>query len=50
MVAAERAQATLVLSTEAIPASPAALTAITGMDALTAIAAMGLTIYTTEEQ
>jgi hypothetical protein len=50
MEAAERAQATLVLSTEAIPASPAALTAITGMDALTAIAAMGLTIYTTEEQ
>jgi len=50
MEAAERAQATLVLSTEAIPASPAALTAITGVDALTAIAAMGLTIYTTEEQ
>lgn len=44
MVAAGRAQATLVLSTEAIPASPAALTAITGMQALDAIEAMGLVV------
>ena len=43
MVAAERAQAALVFSTEAIPASPAALTAIGGMDGVTALAAMGLT-------
>jgi hypothetical protein len=43
MVAAERAQAALVLSAEAVLASPAALTAITGMEALAAVAAMGLT-------
>lgn len=42
MVAAERAQAALVFSTEAIPASPAALTAIGGMDGVTALDAMGL--------
>ena len=43
MVAAERAQAALVFSTEATPASPAALTAIGGMDGVAALAAMGLT-------
>ena len=43
MVAAERAQAALVFSTEAILASPAALTAIGGMDGVAALAAMGLT-------
>ena len=42
MVAAERAQAALVFSTEATPASPAALTAIGGMEGLPALAAMGL--------
>jgi hypothetical protein len=49
MEAAERAQATLVLSTEAIPASPAALTAITGMQALDAIEAMGLVVKSEPE-
>jgi len=44
MVAAERAQAALVVSTEALLASPAALIAISGMQALDAIAAMGLTV------
>jgi len=43
MVAAERAQAALVFSTEAVLASPAALTAIGGMDGVAALAAMGLT-------
>ena len=43
MVAAERAQAALVFSTEATSASPAALTAIGGMDGVAALAAMGLT-------
>ena len=43
MVAAERAQAALVFSTEALPASTAALTAIGGMDGVAALAAMGLT-------
>ena len=43
MVAAERAQAALVFSTEAILASPAALTAIGGLDGVAALAAMGLT-------
>ena len=43
MVAAERAQAALVFSTEALLASPAALTAIGGMDGVVALAAMGLT-------
>jgi len=43
MVAAERAQAALVFSTEATPASPAALTAIGGMEGVAALAAMGLT-------
>jgi hypothetical protein len=42
MVAAGRAQAALVVSTEAVAAYPAVLTAISGMDGLTAIAAMGL--------
>jgi len=44
MVAAERAQAALVISTEPLLASPAALTAISGMQALDAIEAMGLTV------
>ena len=43
MVAAERAQAALVFSTEVLLASPAALTAIGGMDGVAALAAMGLT-------
>ena len=43
MVAAGRAQAALVISTEALLASPSNLTAISGMDALTALEAMGLT-------
>lgn len=43
MVAAARAQAALVFSTEATPASPAALTAIGGMEGVAALAAMGLT-------
>ena len=43
MVAAERAQAALVFSTEATSASPAAITAIGGMDGVAALAAMGLT-------
>lgn len=42
MVAASRAQAALVFSTEAIPASPVALTAIAGPEALGALAMMGL--------
>jgi hypothetical protein len=49
MVAAERAQAALVVSTEALLASPAALTAITGMQALDAIAAMGLVVKSEPE-
>jgi hypothetical protein len=44
MVAAERAQATLVFSTDAILAVPAALTAIGGTDGLAALVAMGLTV------
>jgi len=43
MVAAERAQTALVFSTEAVLASPAALTAIGGMEGVAALAAMGLT-------
>ena len=43
MVAAARAQAALVFSTEATLASPAALTAIGGMEGVAALAAMGLT-------
>jgi hypothetical protein len=42
MDAAERAQAALVFSTEAVIASSAALTAIGGMDGVGALAAMGL--------
>ena len=49
MVAAERAQAALVVSTEPLLASPAALTAITGMQALDAIAAMGLVVKSEPE-
>lgn len=43
MVAAERAQTALVFSTEAVLASPAALTAIGGMEGVAALTAMGLT-------
>lgn len=45
MVAAERARAALVFSTEVVLASPAALTAIGGMDGVAALAAMGLFPY-----
>ena len=48
MVAAERAQAALAFSTEALSASPTALTAIGGMDGMSALMAMGLT--TKEEE
>jgi hypothetical protein len=41
-VAAERAQAALVISTEPLLASPAAPTAISGVGGLAALAAMGL--------
>jgi hypothetical protein len=44
MEAAERAQAALVFSTEAVIASSAALTAIGGMDGVGALAAMGLSV------
>lgn len=49
MVAAERAQAALVVSTEPLLALPSNLTAISGMDALAAIEAMGLTTKTEPE-
>ena len=42
MVAAERAQAALIYSTVAIPATTTALTAIGGMDGVPALLAMGL--------
>ena len=44
MVAAGRAQAALVVSTEAVAAYPAVLTAISGMQALDAIEARGLVV------
>lgn len=44
MVAAERAQAALVFSTEALSASPTNLTALGGMDGLSALVAMGLSV------
>lgn len=44
MVAAERAQAALVFSTDVVAASPASLTAIGGMDGVVALAAMGLQV------
>jgi hypothetical protein len=44
MEAAERAQAALVYSTEAVLASPAALTAIGEVDGLEALSLMGLTM------
>jgi hypothetical protein len=50
MVAAERAQAALVVSTEALLAPPAALTAISGMQALEAIEAMGLSVLEPNEE
>jgi len=46
MVAAERAQAALVFSTEAVLASPAALTAIGGPNGPDALILMGLTAVT----
>jgi hypothetical protein len=49
MVAAGRAQAALVVSTEAVAAYPAVLTAISGMQALDAIAAMGLVVKSEPE-
>ena len=42
MVAAERAQAAMIYSTVAIPATTTALTAIGGMDGVPALMAMGL--------
>jgi hypothetical protein len=48
MVAAERAQAALAFSTEALSASPTALTAIGGMDGLSALVAMGLSVVEQE--
>ena len=50
MVAAGRAQAALVVSTEPLLASPSNLTAINGMDGLTAIAAMGLSVLEPNEE
>ena len=44
MVAAERAQAALVFSTDATLAVPGVLTAIGGMDGLAALVAMGLIV------
>jgi hypothetical protein len=49
MVAAGRAQAALVVSTEAVAAYPAVLTVISGMQALDAIAAMGLVVKSEPE-
>ena len=48
MVAAERAQAALVFSTEVVLASPAALTVIGGLDGIAALVAMGLTVKETD--
>ena len=50
MVAAERAQAALIYSTVAIPATTTALTAIGGMDGVPALLAMGLTGYQPDPQ
>jgi hypothetical protein len=50
MVAAGRAQAALVVSTEAVAAYPAVLTAISGMQALDAIEAMGLSVLEPNEE
>ena len=50
MDAAERAQAVLVYSTEALLASPAALTAIGGMSGPDALAAMGLSVAPQPEE
>jgi hypothetical protein len=51
MVAAGRAQASLVFSMEPVPASPLHLVALGGLDGVQALAAMGLTAVTepTEE-
>ena len=48
MVAASQAQAALAFSTEALSASPTALTAIGGMDGLSALVAMGLFVVEQE--
>ena len=48
MVAAERAQAALVFSTEPVAADPAHLTAIGAMEGVEALAAMGLTLIEVE--
>lgn len=48
MVAAERAQAALAFSTEALSASPTTLTAIGSMDGLSALVAMGLSVVEQE--
>jgi hypothetical protein len=50
MVAAERAQAVLVVSTEPLLASPNNLTAISGTEGLTALSEMGITPATTNEE
>ena len=50
MVAAERAQAVMVISTDPIPASTTALIAISGMQALDAIEAMGLSVLEPNEE
>ena len=49
MVAAGRAQASLVFALEPTLAVPDKLTAIGGMDGVEALAAMGLTTYTSSE-
>jgi len=48
MVAAERAQAALVFSTEPVAADPAHLTAIGAMEGVEALAAMGLKLIEVE--
>jgi hypothetical protein len=50
MVAAERAQAALVVSTEPLLASPAALTAIASINGLAAVEAMGLAVLELNEE
>ena len=49
MTAATRAQAALVFSTEPVLAVPGMLTAVGGMSGIDALAAMGLTTYTSDE-
>ena len=50
MVAAERAQAALVVSTEPLLASPAVITAIASIDGLAAVEAMGLAVLELNEE